>query len=290
MASRQASRVKGIQANGPWRGSSRTCGVVHLTFKVDAEFVEDSYTRICQDIRGISPSRNSAMNKNVGTTARRLAAHTVAILLGLHGAMSGAAESAAPPAVPTSPPAGQYQLDKSHASLQLRVSHLGFSTYTTRFSRFDAHLTFDPSNIPASSVETIIDAASLEMDAAPAACLDIVKGPQFLDVARFSKIVFRSQRVRMTGAKSFEITGTLELHGLTRPLVLIGAYNGGYPGMPTMDPHARVGFSAHGAFKRSDFGMGYGVPAPGTTMGVGDLIDVSIEAEFSGPALVTPGG
>jgi polyisoprenoid-binding protein YceI len=42
------------------------------------------------------------------------------------------------------PPAGQYHLDKSHASLQLRVSHMGFSTYTTRFSRFDAELTFDP--------------------------------------------------------------------------------------------------------------------------------------------------
>jgi hypothetical protein len=30
------------------------------------------------------------------------------------------------------------------------------------------------------------------------------------------------------------------------------------------------------------------VPAPGTTMGVGDLIDVSIEAEFTGPALQSP--
>jgi len=33
------------------------------------------------------------------------------------------------------PPAGQYQIDKSHASLSLRVSHMGFSTYTTRLSR-----------------------------------------------------------------------------------------------------------------------------------------------------------
>jgi polyisoprenoid-binding protein YceI len=48
---------------------------------------------------------------------------------------------------------------------------------------------------------------------------------------------------------------------------------------------ARVGFSAHGSFKRSNFGMGFGVPAPGTRTGVGDLIDVSIEAEFTGPPL-----
>jgi polyisoprenoid-binding protein YceI len=158
------------------------------------------------------------MNNNIGMTSRRLATTSVAILLGVHGAMS------------------------------------------TRFSRFDADLTFDPSNIPASKLVTTIDASSLEMDAAPPMCLDIVKGPQFLDTAKFSKIVFRSGRVRMTGAKSFEISGTLDLHGVTRPLVLTGTYNAGYPGMPNMDPHARVGFSAHGAFRRSAFGMGLAYP------------------------------
>jgi polyisoprenoid-binding protein YceI len=226
------------------------------------------------------------------TSSRYLAATAVAVLLGFQAGICHAAESAAPPAMPpmSAPPAGQYQLDKSHASLQLRVSHLGFSTYTTRFSRFDAELTFDPNNIPASKVVATIDAASLELEAAPQMCLDIVKGPQFLDVAKFSKIVFRSEKIRMTGAKSMVITGTLDLRGVTRPVVLTGTFNGGYPGMPKMDPQARVGFSAHGAFKRSDFGMTYGVPAPGTTMGVGDLIDFSIEAEFNGPPLATPAG
>jgi len=230
------------------------------------------------------------MNKNIVTISRRLAATAVAVMLGFHGVLSCAAESAPPPAMPpmAAPPAGQYQLDKSHASLLLRVSHLGFSTYTTRFSRFDAELTFDPSNIPASKVVTTIETSSLELDAAPAVCFDIVKGPKMLDAAKFPKIVFRSEKVRMTGAKSMEITGTLDLHGVTRPLVLTGTYNGGYPGMPNMDPHARIGFSAHGSFKRSDFGITFGVPAPGTTMGVGDLIDFSIEAEFTGPPLPTP--
>jgi polyisoprenoid-binding protein YceI len=182
-------------------------------------------------------------------------------------------------------PAGQYQLDKSHASLLMRVSHLGFSTYTTRFSRFDAQLTFDPSNIPASKVLTTIDAASFEMDAAPQVCFDIMKGSQMLDTGKFPQIVFKSERVRMTGAKSMEISGTLTLHGVTRPAVLTATFNGGYAGLPNMDPHARIGFSAHGSFKRSDFGMTFGLPAPGTTMGVGDLVDYSIEAEFTGPAL-----
>jgi polyisoprenoid-binding protein YceI len=139
--------------------------------------------------------------------------------------------------------------------------------------------------IPASKVVTTIDASSFEMDAAPQMCLDIMKGPQMLDTAKFPKIIFRSNGVRMTGPKSMDISGTLTLHGVTQPIVLTATYNAGYPGMPEMDPQARVGFSAHGSFKRSDFGIAYAVPAPGTTMGVGDLIDFSIEAEFTGPPL-----
>ncbi len=230
------------------------------------------------------------MNNRIGTLSFRPIAIAAMILIGVHGVASFAAEAPPLPPMPAMgpPPAGQYQLDKSHASLLLRVSHMGFSTYTTRFSRFDADLKFDPDNIPASSVVTTIDASSFEMDAAPQMCIDIMKGAQMLDVAKHATIVFRSGTVRMTGAKSFEIDGTLELLGVSRPVVLAGTYNGGYPGMPQMDPHARIGFSAHTAFKRSDFGMAYGVPKPGTTVGVGDLVDVTIEAEFTGPPLAQP--
>jgi polyisoprenoid-binding protein YceI len=227
------------------------------------------------------------MTTHAVSSSRGAAAFLLATLC-LQVASSPAAESAAPPATPPMAPAGQYQIDKSHASLLMRVSHLGFSTYTTRFSRFDAQLSFDPGNIPASKVTTTIDASSFEMDAAPQMCFDIMKGPQMLDTVKFPQIVFKSERIRMTGAKSMEISGTLTLHGVTRPTVLSATFNGGYAGVPKMDPHARIGFSAHGSFKRSDFGMTFGIPAPGTTMGVGDLIDYSIEAEFTGPALAAP--
>jgi polyisoprenoid-binding protein YceI len=227
------------------------------------------------------------MNNEASRFSKHFALAGAVTIIGLSFDFSRAAETAGPPPMPpmAAAPAGHYQLDKSHASLELRVNHLGFSTYTTRFSRFDSELTFDPKNIPASTLMTTVDASSFEMPEAPQKCLDIMKGAQFLDVTKFPKIVFRSQKVRMTGPKSLEISGTLELHGVTRPLVLSGTFNGGYAGMANMDPQARVGFSAHASFKRSDFGMSFGVPAPGTTMGVGDLIDVSIEAEFSGPPL-----
>jgi polyisoprenoid-binding protein YceI len=224
------------------------------------------------------------------TDARALVAVVAVLSFGGQSAFSLAAEPAGPPAMATlaAPPAGAYRLDKAHASVVLRANHMGFSTYTTRFSRFDSDLTFDPKNLSASKVVTTIDATSFEMDAAPQMCLDIMKGPQMLDTAKFPQIVYKSDEVRMTGTKSMEIAGELTLHGVTRPLVLVATYNGGYAGMPNMDPQARVGFSAHGSFKRSDFGISFGVPAPGSTVGVGDMIDFSIEAEFKGPPLTVP--
>ena len=44
------------------------------------------------------------------------------------------------------------------------------------------------------------------------------------------------------------------------------------------------GLVAEGALKRSEFGMKAGIPAPGSQMGVGDLVEVIIEAEFTQPA------
>ncbi len=208
-----------------------------------------------------------------------------------------AEKPAEPPVVPapaaTAPkppkvdiPAGDYTLDKTHATLVLKVNHLGFSNYTAAFASFDAKLKFDQNNAAASSLEATIDPKSLTLPAPPAGFLAELTGPQWLNTASYPAITFKSTKVETTGADTGKVTGDLTLHGVTKPVVLDVTYNGGYVGHP-MDPHARVGFSAKGSFKRSDFGIAYGVPAPGTTMGVSDEVQVIIEAEFSGPPLAT---
>lgn len=156
---------------------------------------------------------------NIGESiSRRVNAVCAVALISSCCDWSRAAETTAPPATPAivAPPAGAYKLDKAHASLVLRANHMGFSTYTTRFSRFDAQLTFDPMHLSAAKVQTTIDASSFEMDAAPQMCLDIMKGPQMLDTSKYPLIVFQSESVRMTGARSMEVSGTLTLHGVTR--------------------------------------------------------------------------
>jgi polyisoprenoid-binding protein YceI len=192
-----------------------------------------------------------------------------------------------PPASTAAVPAGSYTLDKAHASLIFRINHLGFSNFTARFRRFDAQLQFDPKNLAASTLTATVDAKTLETDYPDPATLDFnaqLQGPEWLDTAKYPEMTFKTTKVAATGTNTMRIDGDLTLRGVTHPVTLDATFNGGYAGHP-MDPHARIGFSAHGSLKRSDFGISMGIPAPGTTMGVSDKVDIAIECEFSGPPL-----
>jgi len=202
-----------------------------------------------------------------------------------------AAKAEAPAAAPAAPqaqppadaPAGEYTMDLQHTSVIFRVSHMGLSRYTARFTKADGKLAFDPANPAAQSVTATIDAGSLQTDYPEPAKLDFDAQveKEFLEAAKYPTITFRSTKVEPTGARTAKVTGDLTLHGVTKPVTLEATFNGGYKA-GSMDPMgARIGFSAHGTFKRSDFGIAYGIPAPGTTMGVGDEVEVAIEAEFT---------
>jgi polyisoprenoid-binding protein YceI len=181
-------------------------------------------------------------------------------------------------------PAGHYALDKSHASLVFRVSHLGFSTYTASFTHYDATLQFDTKNLDRTQFDGTVDVHSLTLNNPPAGFLDDLLGKMWFEADKFPTITFHQTAIKVTGPNTADVTGDFTMHGVTKPLTLAVTFNGGWAGIP-LDPHARAGFSAHGTLKRSDFGIAYGIPAPGTSMGVGDEVAITLEAEFTGPPL-----
>jgi polyisoprenoid-binding protein YceI len=189
----------------------------------------------------------------------------------------------------TTAPAGAYTLDPAHSTVVFRLSHLGFSKYTGGFSKLDGTLNFDPAHPEAMKVEANIDPKSLTLPAPPKGFHDTLLGKDWLDAAKYPEITFRSTSVQVTGPASAKVTGDLTLHGVTKPVVLDATFNGGYAA--NAFDGARAGFSGKTTIRRSDFGISYGIPAPGTNMGVGDNIDVLIETEWNsgkptGPAPV----
>lgn len=212
-----------------------------------------------------------------------------ALILALSLPLSLAALPAAAQDLPA-PVAGTYRLEREHSRVLFKVNHLGFSTYIAPFTGVEARLDFDPDAPEAMKVQATIQAASVET-LFPDPAYDFnaqIAGPDFLDAARFPEITFASTAIERTGENTAKVTGDLTLRGVTRPVVLDVTYNGGWGNMP-MDPAgARIGFSATGSLNRSDFGMSWGLPAPGTTLGVWDEVRIEIEAEFTSKEAAVP--
>src|ERR1700723_1112351 len=82
---------------------------------------------------------------------------------------------------------------------------------------------------------------------------EAVRGDRFLDVAKYPEMHFVSTKIERTGETAARVTGDLTLHTITHPLTLDVTLvkEGKHP----MTGAQRVGFSAKGALKRSEFGI-----------------------------------
>lgn len=188
------------------------------------------------------------------------------------------------------PPAGTYTTDPAHTRLWFIVDHLGFSRFMALFTKVEATLQFDPAKPEAMSVTATVDVGSLETHnpATDYNFNEIVSGEDLLNAPAHPQATFVSTKVELTGDNTANVTGDLTLNGVTRPVTFAARYNGGWGHMP-MDPMgARAGFSLETTIKRSDFGIAFGIPEPGSKMGVGDEVQIFVETEMSNPDAPKP--
>ncbi len=148
--------------------------------------------------------------------------------------------------------AADYAIDTkgAHASINFRVSHLGYSWLEGRFNEFDGQFSFDEANPAASKVTVNINTSSVDSNHAERD--KHIRSDDFLDVEKFPKATFESTAFNMNGDGTALMTGNLTLHGVTQPVEIavskIGEGDdpwGGY----------RAGFSGSTEFKMKDFGI-----------------------------------
>ncbi len=177
----------------------------------------------------------------------------------------------------TEMPAGNYSLDKTHASLIWKVSHIGLSNYTARFTDFDADLTYHPEDPAKSTLIVTVDPASLETDYPNIEKEDFDKklseGKDWFNTNEYPDIKFVSKEISLNDDKTGTVTGDLTFLGVTKPLTLNVTYNGSFREKPFVGIPA-FGFSATGTLMRSEWGFDTYIP------GIGDQVDLVIEAEF----------
>lgn len=181
-------------------------------------------------------------------------------------------------AAPLDAPSGKYEVDPTHTSVTWRVKHLGLSMYTARFTKVASTVEFDAAKPENSKLAVTIDANSVRTDFPFPEKEDFDKvvggGERFLDGAKFPEIKFVSTSIAPTGPKTGKITGNLTLRGVTKPIVLDATWNGSLAPNAMMKTQ-KIGVSARGTIKRTDFGITFG------TQFLGDEVELQIEAEYN---------
>jgi len=148
--------------------------------------------------------------------------------------------------------AADYVIDTkgAHASITLRISHLGFSWVTGRFDHFSGTISFDEKSPAASKVKVEIDTASFNSNQAERD--KHVRSDAFLDVAKFPNATFESTAVKMAGDSKATIVGNLTLHGVTKEIAIEAEHVGG-----GADPWGgvRQGFAGTTKLTLADYGI-----------------------------------
>lgn len=196
-----------------------------------------------------------------------------ALLAGLAVAIAVSGTALASPTTqdPAKVPAGTYVLDKRHASVTMKIAHMGgFSRLTMRFDGLGGGFTYDPASWQTTVVNFTIDPKSIDTGNPP---FDKeIAG--FFDADKFPTITFVSTALTPGADGKGTLTGDLTFHGVTKPVTLDLTFNGVGHGITPLS--TRLGFSGTARIKRTDFGVDSMI----LRQFAGDDVDVIFELEF----------
>jgi len=183
-----------------------------------------------------------------------------------------------------------WTIDPSHSLVEFSAKHMMFTTVKGRFTGVRGSIAADESNPANSSVEVTIDAASLTSGDEKRD--GHLKSPDFLDVATYPEITFKSTRVQPLddAGDKLRVVGDLAVHGVTKEVVLDTEKTG--VGKTPFGTEV-AGFSATTSLNRKDWGLNWNVALEAGGVLVGETVKLAldlVDARASDGNVTTPRG
>jgi polyisoprenoid-binding protein YceI len=178
-------------------------------------------------------------------------------------------------AAPAWAQSARYEIDPEHFSVGFLVDHIGYAKVLGMFRTAKGSFQFDEKSGAVSDVRIEVDTTSVFTNHRKRD--DHLKGPDFLNSGEFPRMIFTAAQARRTADRDYTLDGQLELLGKTQPVTMKARWNkSSQYEMSTIFSKAYVtGASVRGSFKRSAFGMRYGLD----NGWVGDDVELMIEFE-----------
>ena len=188
-------------------------------------------------------------------------------------AASLAAFLAAPSVVTAAEPV-EYEFDKTHTAISATWTHLGYSQQSIYFTDYDGVLLLDLEEPENSTVDVTFNLANgFWVGANQERFENHLNSSDLLNTEAFPTARFVATSFETEDGETGTMTGDLTLLGQTNPVTLNVTLRqaGPHPFSGTQT----AGFSATGTIMRSEWGVGYAVPA------VSDELTITIETELA---------
>ena len=169
----------------------------------------------------------------------------------------------------------RYDIDPTHASAQFKVRHLMVSSVRGELGEVTGTILLDNSDITQSSVTATIDVTAINTRNADRDAH--LRSADFLDVANFPTITFRSTRIEKADGNRVRVIGDLTIRGTTNEVGLLVELSD-----EIRDPWGNVkrGATATTRIDRKDFGVSWNAVMDAGGFVVADLVDITIELEL----------
>ena len=172
--------------------------------------------------------------------------------------------------------AAPWEFDPDHTGVHFKVRHMMISSVRGEFEKVSGKIVYDEADITKSAADITIDAASVNTRVAKRD--EDLRSPNFLDVANYPKITFKSKRVEKAGDGTLKMTGDLTIRGVTKEVVL--TVDGPTPAIKQPLGNFRVGGQATTKINRKDFGLLYNKTLETGGVVVGDEVEITIDVEI----------
>lgn len=152
--------------------------------------------------------------------------------------------------LPTAAVAEEYVIDETHAFVQFKASHIGYSYVIGRFNGFSGTFSYDPNDPAVGATTVTIDTPSVDSNHAERD--KHLRDKDFLNVEKYPTITFVSTEFRDLADDKIEVVGDLTVRGKTETVTLSGRHVGAGD-----DPWGgyRRGFEASVEVNSRDFGF-----------------------------------
>ncbi len=166
-----------------------------------------------------------------------------------------------------------FQIDKAHSEVTFQVRHL-LTKVRGRFSDFEGTIDFDAARPEASSVKLSIQAASIDTNQADRDTH--LRSADFFAVDQFPTLTFESTGITTASEGTYEVAGTLTIHGVSKAVVLPVVHLGS-----AKDPwgNEKLAFETETTINRKDFGLNWNAALETGGFLVGDEVKISVSVQ-----------